>query len=320
MSDEAALLRAVAAHPDEDTPRLAYADWLDEHPPPPTPPRDGEAGRRGPPRRLCRHRLRPRWDNPAGHRRGGPPMPAPFPGMNPYIERPDVWNDFHDSFIPAMREVLTGQVQPRYYVRIEENLYIHEPPKRERSPPGRPDLSIHARTRPGAEAVGVAIAAPIQVGMPVLDEDERLPYLEIRDRAKHEVVTVIELLSPTNKSKGRTEYLAKVQRILAGNTNFVEIDLLRGRAKMPWGRLPECDYYALVSRYADRSGNDPHAAMWPLRLRDPLPTIPVPLRPGEAEPTVDLQALLHRIYDAAGYSMFLYDSDPEPPLPAANAV
>jgi uncharacterized protein (TIGR02996 family) len=30
MSDEAALLRAIAAHPEEDTPRLAYADWLDE--------------------------------------------------------------------------------------------------------------------------------------------------------------------------------------------------------------------------------------------------------------------------------------------------
>jgi uncharacterized protein (TIGR02996 family) len=33
MSDETALLRAIAAHPDEDTPRLAYADWLDEHRP-----------------------------------------------------------------------------------------------------------------------------------------------------------------------------------------------------------------------------------------------------------------------------------------------
>jgi uncharacterized protein (TIGR02996 family) len=31
MSDEAALLRAIGAHPDEDTPRLMYADWLDEH-------------------------------------------------------------------------------------------------------------------------------------------------------------------------------------------------------------------------------------------------------------------------------------------------
>jgi uncharacterized protein (TIGR02996 family) len=30
MSDEPALLSAIIAHPDEDTPRLAYADWLDE--------------------------------------------------------------------------------------------------------------------------------------------------------------------------------------------------------------------------------------------------------------------------------------------------
>ena len=31
MSDEAALLAAIREHPDEDTPRLAYADWLQEH-------------------------------------------------------------------------------------------------------------------------------------------------------------------------------------------------------------------------------------------------------------------------------------------------
>ena len=30
MSDEAAFLRAICEHPDEDTPRLVYADWLDE--------------------------------------------------------------------------------------------------------------------------------------------------------------------------------------------------------------------------------------------------------------------------------------------------
>src|SRR6266545_1670040 len=31
MSDGAALFAAILAHPAEDTPRLAYADWLDEH-------------------------------------------------------------------------------------------------------------------------------------------------------------------------------------------------------------------------------------------------------------------------------------------------
>lgn len=252
-------------------------------------------------------------------------MPSPFPGMNPYIERPDVWNDFHDTFIPALREMLSAQVLPRYYVRIEENLYIHEPPATERFALGKPDLSIHPGEPVGSTAGAIATAAPVYVGMPVVVEEERLPYLEIRDRAKHEVVTVIELLRHSSKSPGgttahREQYLAKVQRILASKTNFVEIDLLRAHPKMPWNQLPECDYYALVSRYAERSGEKPQAAVWPLRVRDPLPTIPIPLRVGETEPTVDLQAILHRIYDAAGYSMFLYEADPEPRLSAADAV
>src|SRR5262245_20610620 len=81
-------------------------------------------------------------------------MPSPFPGMNPYIERPDVWNDFHDSFIPAARELLTPQLLPRYYVRIEEHLFIHEPTANERFPLGRPDLSVHPS--PDATSGGAA--------------------------------------------------------------------------------------------------------------------------------------------------------------------
>jgi hypothetical protein len=248
-------------------------------------------------------------------------MPSPFPGMNPYIERPDVWNDFHDSFIPALREVLAPQVRPNYYIRIEENLYIHEPTDGERFPLGRPDLSLHTAAQPTATSVGATAAAPAYVGMPVIEEEERLPYLEIRDRFKHEVVTVIELLSPANKATdGREQYLAKVQRILASKTNFVEIDLLRDHAKMPWNQLPECDYYALVSRYEERNAEKPRAAVWPLRVRDPLPTIPIPLRAGEPEPTVDLKAILDRVYDGAGYELFLYEFAPEPPLSTADAV
>jgi uncharacterized protein (TIGR02996 family) len=37
MTDEDALLAAIRAAPDEDTPRLAYADWLDENRPDPAP-------------------------------------------------------------------------------------------------------------------------------------------------------------------------------------------------------------------------------------------------------------------------------------------
>ena len=89
---------------------------------------------------------------------------------------------------------------------------------------------------------------------------------------------------------------------------------------MTWDRLPECNYYAIVSRHAARTSDDPQADLWPIRIRDKLPSIPVPLRPGEPEPTLDLQAIVHRIYDAAGYQMFLYQSDPEPPLSVADAA
>jgi hypothetical protein len=244
--------------------------------------------------------------------------------MNPYIEQPDLWKDFHDSFIPAARELLIPQVQPRYYVRIEEHLYIHEPTANERFPLGRPDLSVHhaPHTPTSPAATGAGLSAPASVGMPVVVEEESLPYLEIRDRDRHNVVTIIELLSPANKATGsnRDHYLAKVRRILSSTTNFVELDLLRGDPKMPWDRLPECDYYAIVSRYAARTNGDPRADLWPIKLRDPLPTIPIPLRSGEPEPTLDLQAILHRIYDAAGYRMFLYQGSPDPPLSPADAA
>jgi hypothetical protein len=158
--------------------------------------------------------------------------------------------------------------------------------------------------------------------MPAVVEEERLPYLEIHDRAGRKVVTVLELLSPANKqSKSeRDQYRAKLQRVLASGTNFVEIDLLRGGTRTSWDGLPKCDYYAVVSRREDRAQNPPRAGLWPIGIRDPLPTIPIPLQPGEPEPTLNIQALIHRIYDTAGYRIFIYDSDPEPPLPPADAV
>ena len=62
------------------------------------------------------------------------------------------------------------------------------------------------------------------------------------------------------------------------------------------------------------------AGVWPVGLRDPLPRIPIPLKAGEPEPALDLQMILHRVYDAAGYGMSIYESDPEPPLEPADAV
>ncbi|MBP3958960.1 TIGR02996 domain-containing protein [Gemmata sp. G18] len=64
MNDEAALLAAIIAHADEDTPRLAYADWLDEHRPDAGPsPASGPSARADYIRVQCRLAQRP-YDDP----------------------------------------------------------------------------------------------------------------------------------------------------------------------------------------------------------------------------------------------------------------
>src|SRR6202011_1559181 len=108
-----------------------------------------------------------------------------------------------------------------------------------------------------------------------LQDIERVPFLEVRDRQGRELVAVIELLSPSNKRPGedREQYLAKRRELLRSPAHLVEIDLLRGGPPMPLEDRPVCDYSVLVSRAERR----PVAAFWPLRLRDRLPVIPIPL-------------------------------------------
>jgi len=84
---------------------------------------------------------------------------------------------------------------------------------------------------------------------------------------------------------------------------------------MPLENLGACSYYALVSRPEPR----PDAGIWPIRLRDPLPKIPIPLQPPHADAELDLQQVVHRIYDAAGYEDYIYEQAPQPPLSAADA-
>ena len=79
--------------------------------------------------------------------------------------------------------------------------------------------------------------------------------------------------------------------------------------------MPACDYSVAISRVAHR----PTVDFWPIRLRDRLPVIPIPLRPGEAEPLIDLQALLHRVYDAAAYQLHIYRHTVTPALDPADA-
>jgi Protein of unknown function (DUF4058) len=245
-------------------------------------------------------------------------MPSPFPGMNPYLEQDTAWQDFHQRFLPLAAEILASQVRPRYFVKIEEHLYVHEPRAEERRFIGRPDVAVVPASPSSVTQPGRALLeAPVQVRIPVLDV-ERSTYLEVRSRDRRELVTVIEMLSPTNKRPGRDrdQYEAKRNQVLWSCTNLVEIDLLRGYPRMAMAEAPECDYCVMVCRPEEW----PQAGFWPIRLGDRLPIIPVPLRSGEPNAKLDLQELLHRVYDVADYQLYVYQGHPEPRLSAKDAA
>lgn len=245
-------------------------------------------------------------------------MPSPFPGMNPYLEQEDVWQDFHDALIPAIRDALSPQVSPHFIVKIEEHLYIHEPEARQRFRIGSGDVIVgRAPGVSGSARATGTLEAPAHVLLPqVAIETET--YLEIRDRKDRELITVIELLSPTNKKPGpdREQYLAKRANVLRSAAHFVEIDLLRGWPRMPSEDAPASDYCIMVSQVEER----PRAAFWPVVLREPLPRIPIPLREPVPLAHLELQILVHLVYDRAYYKDYIYQGQPTPPLSTEDAA
>ncbi len=170
--------------------------------------------------------------------------------------------------------------------------------------PAKPGGVVAAGTAPAAAVI------PLTLGRPKR-------WLTVRRMDGGQIVTVVELLSPSNKAAGkdREKYLSKRQRLLDSRAHFVELDLLRGGQRMPVRPLPPIDYCVLVSRRQRR----PNVDLWPLTLRDPLPHLPIPVRRGDSEPLIDLRAVLDRVYDEAGYGPRLYRTDPDPPLSPADA-
>jgi hypothetical protein len=228
-------------------------------------------------------------------------MPSVFPGMDPFIEGYE-WEDFHNRFITISSDFIVPALRPDYAVRIERRIYVEHP----YDDPGliRPALTIiRDPLRPGSwphARSSSATLEPVERTLPgPVDIEET--YLAIRHLESSEVITVIELLSPSNKranAEGREEYLAKREEILQSKTNLVEIDLLRGGLRLPTvEQLPPGDFFAFVCRAKRRRKVDVYA--WPLNHR--LPTIPIPLATDDREVPLDLQAVFDTVYDRAGY-------------------
>jgi hypothetical protein len=139
-------------------------------------------------------------------------MPSPFPGMDPYLETPDLWPDVHHELISQIRSALNPALRPHYVARVELRVYVSDD-----DDPGRevlvPDLRVEeTKSKPRGKArtaPSVATSEPEIIPMLIDDEIEEA-RLEIRHRETGALVTIIEVLSPANKIRGTSD--GKVSR------------------------------------------------------------------------------------------------------------
>ena len=247
-------------------------------------------------------------------------MPSKYPGMDPFIES-QKWPDFHAACIIAMRDRLLPQVRPHYGIDVEERVFV------ERDPDDgvmtlRPDVTV---TKPGnapsslppsklTTSKDVLVMEPVECYI-ASPEEVTQTYLSITRRNDASVVTIIELLSPTNKRPGASGfdlYLEKRQVIFASTTSLVELDFLREGRRLPFiGTVPVTDYIAAVSRARRR----PKVEIYGWDLEKPLPILPIPLAGEDPDVLIDFQELFNDVYDRAGYDYRLdYSRELQPSL------
>ena len=231
----------------------------------------------------------------------------PFPGMNPYLEDPRFWRGFHNKFI-ALLETQLNAVLPKGYAANAEGRITIEPLEQVMIPDTVITRDSTYLPNSGSPVSTAAQEMSERHGVLTLERYEfNEMYLEILTGDEWEqVVTVIELLSPTNKaasSRSHRDYIAKQETLLDGSINLVEIDLLRGGSHTvaaPKDQLnAKGDWHHLVSIY--RFWRPYNIEFWLNGLPEPLPTISIPLLQNVEEPQFNLQEMINELYDAGPY-------------------
>jgi len=242
---------------------------------------------------------------------------SPFPGMDPYTEARHLWKGIHPQLIGELStHLLPPLLAPVYYVDVEPSLQVSS------TQSSFPDLQIlsaqrHPIQKPTGFALPVAEATTHLITLPELEEEEEESAIFIRAATTEQLVTVIEVLSYSNKTKGvdkRARYLTKRRDLLRSGIHLVEIDLLR------WGQqvidtLPNQPYHILVTR----ADEQPQGRVWSFGLSEPIPTTPLPLIEIDEYVPLPLQSAYTTIYQARNFRHRLdYSIDPEPPLTPAQ--
>src|SRR5487761_1547029 len=111
-------------------------------------------------------------------------MRSPFPGMDPFLEQPAYWSDFHATFVNYWREAIADVLPPHYEAALGERVYLVE-----RDPDGRklgyPDVAVTHDETPSAvrppSSGAMATVEPVTIPLTIL-ESPRETYIEILHR------------------------------------------------------------------------------------------------------------------------------------------
>jgi hypothetical protein len=246
--------------------------------------------------------------------------------MDPYLEG-YLWPDVHHRLATQISDQLMPLLRPKYVARLEIHMVTDETPEAEIGIM-YPDVEIvrtsqrsdqaptlHSDT-PARDTIMPSMT-PVTVSVPLLEFEVRLATVEIRDVAQNQLVTSIEILSPVNKREpGLSRYREKRQHLRTAQVHLLEIDLLRRGQRIPLHpHVRTSDYRVALIRAQARV-----ADIWSINLPQPLPVVPVPLRPPDADVLLDLATALATIYDRAAYDLSIQYTQPPPPPPLSAEV
>jgi hypothetical protein len=248
--------------------------------------------------------------------------------MDPWLESPSVFPDFHNRFISLLSESLNLLLPSPYFTAIGTRVLIEgetdgiiEPDVDVLTPADESTNGYGHRGNGG----GVAVAEPANeeiVVVRVPQEETTEWQLDVRTTDGNDrLVTSIEMLSPANKrlgSRSRELYLHKQRELIERGVHLIEIDWLRaGQHTTAVALRPARQqtggfvYHICVTRAGRFSDFD----VYPIQLSRPLPTLRVPLLPGTDDLRVPLQPIFDRCYDVGLYARRLrYQEPPDPPL------
>ena len=239
---------------------------------------------------------------------------SPFLGMDPFLEDRHEWPGVHARLTVVVCNLILANLPTNFSAKVEGGVRIFDQEWDYTLPVKKPDVYI-TKNSPirAAQPEPVTIAEPTTY-FEVEAEAVTPRWIEIVDLKSRQMVTAIEILSPSNKGRDFHTFNQKRSLVVEAGGNWVEIDLLR-KGKRPQPFLFDTDYYALMIRSGER-----HWRVWEMSLQQPLQTIGIPLSDGYSDVPLDLQKAIETVYTEGEYWRDLMYDQPVPPprLPAEN--